>query len=311
MAASHIAHPNERSFGHANRYPRRVPAPARSEPASHAGDRADRSAGPEERIEPILEGLRQAYPDARVELDFTTPLECVVATILSAQSTDERVNIVTKDLFEKYRRPEDYLAVPEEELQRDIHSTGFFRQKTRSIRGMAQKLLDDFDGRVPEHIAELITLPGVARKTANIVQLNCYPDAATTDDDAGIAVDTHVGRVAVRLGLTQRDPKDAVKVEADLLGIVPRDEWGKVPDLFIFHGRRTCIAKRPECERCTVEPLCPSSQEAGLTDLYRTAVKKGSGGRKTPTKAAQQATQSAASRKVPGPKKRAKKQPKP
>jgi endonuclease-3 len=234
----------------------------------------DRSAPAPDRIGPILEGLRAAYPDARVELDFTTPLECVVATILSAQSTDERVNIVTKDLFQKYRRPEDYLSVPEEELQRDIHSTGFFRQKTRSIRGMAQKLLDDFDGDVPQHIAELITLPGVARKTANIVQLNCFPDVAATDEDAGVAVDTHVGRVAVRLGLSRWDSKDAVRIEADLLRVVPRHEWGKVPDLFIFHGRRTCEAKQPRCEACSVEPLCPSSQEAELPDLYRLPPRK-------------------------------------
>jgi endonuclease-3 len=263
-----------------------VPAPPGSKPSSPraAGDVVDRSATAEERIAPILHGLKQAYPDARVELDFTTPLECIVATILSAQSTDERVNIVTKDLFEKYRGPEDYLAVPEEELQRDIHSTGFFRQKTRSIRGMAQKLLDDFDGEVPKHIEELITLPGVARKTANIVQLNCFPEAASTDDSAGIAVDTHVGRVAVRLGLTRWDPKEAVRIEADLLRIVPRDQWGKVPDLFIFHGRRTCDAKRPECERCSVEPLCPSSQEAGLPDLYRSPPKKRSGVKKPTNK---------------------------
>jgi endonuclease-3 len=263
-----------------------VPVPPGPKPSSPdaSGDVVDRSATAEERIAPILHGLKHAYPDARVELDFTTPLECIVATILSAQSTDERVNIVTKDLFEKYRGPEDYLAVPEEELQRDIHSTGFFRQKTRSIRGMAQKLLDDFDGEVPKHIEELITLPGVARKTANIVQLNCFPEVASTDDNAGIAVDTHVGRVAVRLGLTRWDPKEAVRIEADLLGIVPRDQWGKVPDLFIFHGRRTCDAKRPECERCSVEPLCPSSQEAGLPDLYRSPPKKRRGVKKPANK---------------------------
>lgn len=263
-----------------------MPVPPGPKPSSpHAsGDVVDRSATAEERIAPILHNLKHAYPDARVELDFTTPLECIVATILSAQSTDERVNIVTKDLFEKYRGPEDYLAVPEAELQRDIHSTGFFRQKTRSIRGMAQKLLDDFDGEVPKHIEELITLPGVARKTANIVQMNCFPEVASMDDNAGIAVDTHVGRVAVRLGLTRWDPKEAVRIEADLLGIVPRDQWGKVPDLFIFHGRRTCDAKRPECERCSVEPLCPSSQEAGLPDLYRSLPKKRRGVKKPTNK---------------------------
>ena len=284
--------PNERSFGDATRYPRPVPSPSPSSPAP------DRAAAPSERVGPILDGLRAAYPDARVELDFTTPLECVVATILSAQSTDERVNIVTKDLFQKYRAPEDYLAVPEEELQRDIHSTGFFRQKTRAIRGMAQKLLEDFGGEVPKTIGELITLPGVARKTANIVQLNCYPEAALTDDDAGIAVDTHVGRVAVRLGLSDWDSKEAVRIETDLLGLVPRDRWSEVPDLFIFHGRRTCIAKAPECERCTVEPLCPSSQEAGLPDRYRLPRKKKTAKKKTAKKKADTVKKGSARKKT-------------
>jgi endonuclease-3 len=226
------------------------------------------------RIGPIIEALKSAYPEAGIALNYETPLECVVAVILSAQSTDARVNLVTPGLFAKYRRPEDYLAVPEDELQRDIQSTGFFRQKTKSLRGMAQKLIDDFNGEVPSTIAELITLPGVARKTANVVQLNLSPDVAITDPDAGIAVDTHVGRVAVRLGLTQHHPKDAVKIERDLMGVVPKEEWLVITDLFIEHGRQTCDAKRPRCEDCTVEPLCPSSQEAGLPDLYRLAISK-------------------------------------
>jgi endonuclease III len=217
--------------------------------------------------------LKKRYPEAKVALEFTTPLECVVATILSAQSTDARVNVVTKDLFKKYRRPEDYLRVPEEELQRDIQSTGFFRQKTRALRGMSKKLLDDFDGEVPRTIADLITLPGVARKTANIVQANCYPDVMRKDPDAGIAVDTHVGRVAVRLALTDVGSKEAEKIEQRLMELVPRKDWRVVTELFIQHGRETCDAKKPLCEECPVEPLCPSSQVAGMPDLYRVTAK--------------------------------------
>ncbi len=218
--------------------------------------------------------LKKRYPDAEVALDFSNAFECVVATILSAQSTDARVNLVTKDLFQKYRAPQDFLAVPEEELQRDIQSTGFFRQKTRSLRGMSQKLLDDFGGQVPATMAELITLPGVARKTANIVQANCYPEAMRGDPDAGIAVDTHVGRVAVRLGLVDVGSKEAEKIERRLMELLPKKDWRKVTELFIEHGRRTCDAKKPLCADCAIEPLCPSSQEAELPDLYRTAGKK-------------------------------------
>ena len=233
-----------------------------------------RAEPPSERIEPILDGLKEAYPGATIALDFTTPLECVVATILSAQSTDVRVNIVTKDLFRKYRRAEDYLAVPEEELQIDIQSTGFFRQKTKSLRGMAQKLIDEFDGEVPRRIADLLKLPGVARKTANVVQSACFPEEVATDPDAGIAVDTHVGRVAVRLGLTKHNSKEAVPIEQDLMRLVPRADWPIVSYLFIEHGRTICDAKKPLCADCPIEPLCPSSQEAGLPDLYRVPPKK-------------------------------------
>jgi endonuclease III len=233
----------------------------------------DRSASAEDRIAPIMRRLKKRYPEAKVALEFTTPLECVVATILSAQSTDARVNLVTKDLFKKYRRPEDYLEVAEEELQRDIQSTGFFRQKTRALRGMSQKLLDDFGGEVPRTIADLITLPGVARKTANIVQANCYPEMMRKDPDAGIAVDTHVGRVAVRLGLADVGSKEAQKIELRLMELVPRKDWRVVTDLFIQHGREICDAKRPLCEDCPVEPLCPSSQVAGRPDLYRVTAK--------------------------------------
>ena len=229
----------------------------------------------------VLRRLRKRFPDARVALDFSNAFECVVATILSAQSTDARVNLVTKGLFEKYRGPQDLLAVPEEELQRDIQSTGFFRQKTRALRGMSQKLLDDFAGEVPRRMSELVTLPGVARKTANIVQANCYPEEMREDPDAGIAVDTHVGRVAVRLGLVNVGSKEAEKIELRLMELVPKKDWRKVTELFIEHGRRICDAKKPLCADCPIEPLCPSSQEAGLPDLYRTAGRKPaeSGGR--------------------------------
>jgi endonuclease-3 len=232
----------------------------------------DRTAPTKERATAVLRRLKSAYPEAHVALEFSTPLECVVAVVLSAQSTDAAVNEVTKTLFAKYRSPEDYLRVPEEELQQDIHATGFFRQKTKALRGLSQKLLEDYDGEVPKTIAELVTLPGVARKTANIVQANCHPEMVKKDPDAGIAVDTHVGRVAVRLGLTERGPKEAPKIEQDLMRVIGRNDWPKVTDLFIEHGRRICDAKKPRCEDCVIEPLCPSSQEAGLTDLYRAAM---------------------------------------
>jgi endonuclease III len=236
--------------------PRDERPPGRDEPAAT-------------RAAEILRRLGRAHPGARIALEFSTPLECVVATVLSAQSTDAKVNEVTKGLFRKYRRPEDYLRVPEEELQRDLHATGFFRQKTRWIRGLSQKLIDDYGGEVPKTIAELITLPGVARKTANIVQASCWPEMQSKDPDAGIAVDTHVGRLAVRLALTQRGPKEAEGIETDLRDAVPRSQWPIVTNLLIEHGRTICDAKRPLCGDCVVEPLCPSSQEAGLADRYR------------------------------------------
>jgi endonuclease-3 len=231
-----------------------------------------------ERVPLILRRLRRAYPEARIALDYTTPLECVVATILSAQSTDVGVNKVTKSLFARYRTPEDYLAAPEEQLQREIHATGFWRQKTKALKGMAQRLVDDFDSQVPRTMNELMTLPGVARKTANIIQGNCYPEAAKKDPDAGMAVDTHVGRLAVRLGLTRYTSKDAIRIERDLIELIPKHRRLDASNLFIEHGRRICLAKSPRCEDCVIEPLCPSSQEASLPDLYRSAPR-----RKSPT----------------------------
>jgi endonuclease-3 len=233
----------------------------------------DRKLPAEQRINDIFQKLADAYPDARIALNFSTPLECLIATVLSAQSTDVKVNEVTETLFVKYRSPEDYLRVPEDELKADLKPTGFFNQKTKAVRGLSQKLLEDFDGEVPKTIAELITLPGVARKTANIVQGNCYPDAFKEDEDAGMAVDTHVGRIAVRLSLTDYNSKDAVKIENDLMALIPKEDWFRTTYLFIEHGRNICLAKEPQCEKCPIEPLCPSSQEAGLPDLYRVKAK--------------------------------------
>jgi endonuclease-3 len=233
----------------------------------------DRSAPSEERIKPIILKLKKAYPETTIALEFSDPLECLVATILAAQSTDARVNIVTRDLFRKYRGPEDYLKVSEEELQKDIQSTGFFRQKTRALRGMSQTLLEEFGGQVPSKISDLLKLKGVARKTANVVQNACFPEVALKDPDAGIAVDTHVGRISVRLGLTSYDSKDAVPIERDLMQVVPKRERPTISHLFIDHGRQICDAKKPQCGVCPVEKLCPSSQIAGCPDLYRTTAK--------------------------------------
>ncbi|HYN36480.1 MAG TPA: endonuclease III, partial [Actinomycetota bacterium] len=205
-----------------------------------AKQRPTRESLPEERAPEILARLKEVYPEAKIALEFSNPFELLIATVLSAQSTDVKVNEVTRTLFKKYRTPEDYLRVPEDELKADLRPTGFFNQKTKAVRGIADKLLKDFDGLVPQTIAELITLPGVARKTANIVQANCFPAARKTDPDAGLAVDTHVGRVAARLALTTHGPKDAEKIEPELMALWPKDEWMRGTDLFIEHGRGIC-----------------------------------------------------------------------
>ncbi len=171
--------------------------------------------------------------------------------MLSAQTTDVNVNRVTEQLFAKYRRPEDYLAVPAEELERDIYATGFFRQKAKALRGTMQRLLELHDGEVPRRLEELVQLPGVARKTANVV-------AAELGEPQGIVVDTHVRRLAQRLGLTRND--DPVKIERDLQRIVPREHWGLFPHFLIWHGRRVCVARAPRCEDCVLSDLCPSSR---------------------------------------------------
>jgi endonuclease-3 len=203
------------------------------------------------RIRPIIERLAAAHPDATIALKSRSELELLVAVMLSAQTTDVNVNRVTEKLFVKYRRPEDYLAVPLEELERDIFATGFFRQKARSLRGTMTMLLEEFDGRVPRRLEELVRLPGVARKTANVV-------AAELGNPQGIVVDTHVRRLAQRLRLTRQE--DPVKIERDLIRLVPREDWGRFPHLLIWHGRRICIARMPLCEQCAINDLCPSSR---------------------------------------------------
>jgi endonuclease III len=213
---------------------------------------ARRRVGPRrERIGPIVERLEREHADARIALVFASPLELLVSVMLSAQTTDVNVNRVTEKLFRKYRKPEDYLAVPPEELERDIFQTGFFRQKAKSLRGTMALLLSDFDGRVPTRMSELLRLPGVARKTANVV-------AAELGEPQGIVVDTHVRRLSQRLGLTRQD--DPVKIERDLQRLVPRAKWGRFPHLLIWHGRRICIARRPLCEDCVLNELCPASR---------------------------------------------------
>jgi endonuclease-3 len=206
-----------------------------------------------ERIGPIIARLDAEYVDVEIALRFRTDLELLVSVMLSAQTTDVNVNRVTERLFEKYRRPEDYLAVPQEELERDIYQTGFFRQKARSIRGAMRVLLEDYDGRVPRKLEDLLRLPGVARKTANVV-------AAELGHAQGIVVDTHVRRLSQRLGLTRHD--DPVKIERDLQRIVPREDWARFPHLLIWHGRRVCDARRPRCEDCVLADLCPSARVA-------------------------------------------------
>jgi endonuclease-3 len=212
----------------------------------------------EQRAPEVIRRLKEAYPDAKVALHFTNPLEILVATILSAQCTDERVNQVTKTLFEKYRTCQDYLRVPESELAADIRPTGFFNQKAKAIRGACGKIVEEYVGEVPQTMAELITLPGVARKTANIVQGNAYPEQHRRDPHAGIAVDTHVRRVAQRLGFTTNTDPD--KIEQDLMRLIRRDDWLSFTYVLIDHGRKVCKAPTPRCEVCPVNDLCPSSR---------------------------------------------------
>lgn len=205
----------------------------------------------EKRIKEILRILKKTYPDAKCSLHYSNPLELLVATILSAQCTDERVNFVTKTLFQKYRTPQDYAAASDEEMQSDIRTTGFFRNKTKSVKGAARKIVEEFGGQVPQTMEELLTLPGVARKTANVVMGNAFHVAS------GVVVDTHISRVSQRLRLTKQ--KTPEKIEQDLMKLVPKSDWVKFGHQLIIHGRHVCKALKPDCLNCPLSDLCPSS----------------------------------------------------
>lgn len=222
----------------------------------------------QERAARLLEELPRIYPDAHCELDFQTPLELLVATILSAQCTDKRVNLVTRELFRRCRTVKDYAGIPQAELEKIVHSTGFFRNKAKNIRAMAGDLLSHHGGEVPQSLEELAALPGVGRKTANVVMGNAF------GLNEGVVVDTHVGRLARRLGLTKEN--DPVKVENDLARLFPKESWANLSHWLIWHGRRRCRAISPDCESCELRAWCPSSGR-----VLRKAGKRGlaSGGR--------------------------------
>ncbi len=202
-------------------------------------------------ISEVIPRLEREYPEATTELDWRNPLELLVATMLSAQTTDVRVNQVTSELFEKYRAAEDYAAADSAQLEKDIRPTGFYRNKVRSLQGMARALLERHGGEVPRTMAELVALPGVGRKTANVVLGTAF------GVEVGIVVDTHVRRVSNRLGLTEE--KDPEKIERDLVRVVPEGAWTNFSHLLIFHGRRVCKARKPDCPGCVLNDLCPSA----------------------------------------------------
>jgi len=206
-----------------------------------------------ERVPEIIKVLRREFPESRTSLEFETPFQVLVATILAAQCTDERVNKVTLGLFRKYPAAAAFASADREELENEIRSTGFFRNKTKSILGAAKKVVEDFGGRVPDTMAELLTLPGVARKTANIVLSSGYGKAE------GIAVDTHVRRLAGRLGLSRES--DPEKIERDLMRIVPREDWLDFNSMLVDHGRKTCRARKPNCPVCPIRHICPSADK--------------------------------------------------
>ncbi len=205
------------------------------------------------RADEIIRRLRKAYPDAHCALIHSTPFELLIATILSAQCTDVRVNIVTADLFRKYHGPADFLSVSQQELENDIHSTGFFRNKAKNIQAACQRIIEIYKGEIPKTMDELLTLGGVARKTANVVLGNAFGIAS------GVVVDTHVGRLSRRLGLTENE--NAEKVERDLAEFIPKKNWVMFPHWMIYHGRQICDARKPKCEICTLANICPSRKE--------------------------------------------------
>ncbi len=207
--------------------------------------------GSPEQVTAIIAELRRLYPDAKISLTFSSPLELLMATQLSAQSTDERVNLVTAELFKKYRRVEDYATVSQEELEQDIRSTGFYHSKAKNIRAAAQRIMTNYGGEVPCTMEDLVTLPGVGRKTANVVLGNAFGIVE------GIVVDTHVGRLALRFVWTNNE--DPVQVEQDLMRIIPRKDWLHLSNVMIYHGRAICRARKPLCAQCTLVSLCPSA----------------------------------------------------
>lgn len=222
-------------------------------PRSYVAEARRKKVAPKkERVRPVIELLAVEHADAKIALRFSNDLELLISVMLSAQTTDVNVNRVTEKLFAKYKRPEDYLAVPVAELERDIFATGFYRQKTKSLRGAMQRIIVEHDGEVPTAFDDLLKLPGVARKTANVV-------SAERGDAQGIVVDTHVRRVSQRLAFTRQE--DPVKIERDLVRLLPRADWARFPHLLIWHGRRICDARKPRCEDCPLaDGLCPSSR---------------------------------------------------
>jgi endonuclease-3 len=204
---------------------------------------------PKVRAAEVIELLEKEYPNAKVALHYSKPLELLIATILSAQATDEQINIITKELFKKYKTADDYANADLKDLEQDIKSSGFYHNKAKNIKNCCKMLVEKYNSQVPKTMSELLELPGVARKTANIVLSNAYGIVE------GIAVDTHVRRVAQRLGLSEKD--DPNKIEADLMQLVPKDRWMRITDLLIFHGRRVCTAKKPNCAGCVLNKICP------------------------------------------------------
>ena len=204
---------------------------------------------PKQRLTKIIELLKKEYPNAKTALNFSNPLQILVATILSAQTTDSTVNMVTKNLFKKYHTPEDYANADIKELEQEIHSTGFYHNKARNLQKCCKILVEKFHSQVPKTMEEMLELPGVARKTANIVLYNAYGVIA------GIAVDTHVRRLSQRLGLSEYD--DPSKIEQDLMALTPKEKWMELTDLLIFHGRQICYARKPKCEACVLSKICP------------------------------------------------------